>query len=144
MASFILLKNVEIFPTFFGIDLTKKGSFVSLFTDISDGLVFRRDGSTDIESRTVLLSLQDQPEEINKIYFKGFKQNKKIRQDGTPSTRTIFNSWKTQTLLPWIWEQIKSDPSISVIYTTESEAVYKYPEEERQLFQQKLGELLKR
>ncbi|WP_419153690.1 DUF6037 family protein [Weissella viridescens] len=135
------LEDKNHIENFFNISLSISGSVGNFLEKINENLIFRRNSETDLDDRTALLSLQDNPEEADKIYFKAFKRNKGIKQNGDSYSRSVFNSWKTQTLLPWVWEQIKNDSTISVIYTTESDAKYSLIEEERQLLEQKIREL---
>lgn len=102
--------------TFFGISLAGSGSLTNFFGDMDAGLKFRMEPA-ELEDRRALLLNQDQPEEIDMIYFKSLKRNKKLRKDGSPSQRSIKNSWKTQQILPMVWAQIENDPQISVNFT---------------------------
>ncbi|EKQ24227.1 hypothetical protein LCAUW4_0378 [Lacticaseibacillus casei UW4] len=100
---------------FFGITLSRRGSFGSLFKEINDHLKYR--SSSEIAERTLLLQQQDHPEDAEKIYFRGFYRNTGLRSDGTQKRRSKYNSWKTQLIFPEIWDEIANDPSVSVTYT---------------------------
>lgn len=101
---------------FFGIDVFKTGSFKSLFLQMNAALKLRT-SQAEISDRQALLQLQDDPEDIDKIYFDGWRKNSGKRQDGTPVQRSSYNAWKTQQILPSVWLQIADDPTTSVRYT---------------------------
>lgn len=97
---------------FFGTTPFKKGDINLLFSTIDAQLNLKND-SAEFNDRKSLLSLQAKPEDIDKIYFSGFRRNT------PPQQRSPFNSLKVQSILPKaVWNQIKDHPEISVRFTT--------------------------
>ncbi|CAK1254342.1 DUF6037 family protein [Fructobacillus tropaeoli] len=97
---------------FFGTNPFKKGDINLLFSTIDSQLNLKND-SADFNDRVNLLYLQEKPEDIDKIYFNGFRRNT------PPKGRSPFNSLKVQSILPRkVWEQVKDHPEISVRFTT--------------------------
>ena len=98
---------------FFGTTPFKKGDINLLFSTF-DSRFKLKNNSADFNDRANLLSLQSKPEDIDKIYFNGFRHNT------PPNRRSTFNSLKVQSILPRaVWEQIKEHPEISVRFTTD-------------------------
>lgn len=113
VGAFYSLQEKDQLREFFGTTPFKKGDINLLFSTI-DSRLNLKNNSADFNDRANLLSLQSKPEDIDKIYFNGFRRNT------PPNRRSTFNSLKVQSILPRaVWEQIKEYPEISVRFTTD-------------------------
>lgn len=126
--------EIKQIKKFFNSDIFQKGSFKTLLSDINNGLYYQ-DKVIDPESRKSLLSLQDNPEDIDKIYFASFHPN-------GSKNRSPFNAWKVQHILPLVWDQIESNKHISVNFTSTPQEGYKLDDGEAKLIKLKLQEQL--